>query len=295
MQINYSFIIPHKNCPELLTRCVDSIPERDDVQVIVVDDNSDEGRKPALRERKNLQVILLDASQSKGAGRARNVGLKHAEGKWLLFPDSDDCYNDGFLDILDKYVNHDIEVLYFNAAHRDGYTGELLKDVSFKKYIDAYDNTKITADKVKFRNNVPWSKMVKRELVTKYNIKFEEVPNGNDILFSMMVAYLATKIDVDTFVVYNYYKNSGSIVSKRKSTEEMLCVLQHRMQQNYLYRFLGYSNWTISIYKFIYIYTRQYGFSFIAAYIKNFSLLYGKRKDWVNLLLSSESISNKLF
>jgi len=48
MQTNYSFIIPHKNCPDLLQRCVDSIPERDDVQVIVVDDNSDEGKKNYL-------------------------------------------------------------------------------------------------------------------------------------------------------------------------------------------------------------------------------------------------------
>ena len=37
----YSFIIPHKNCPELLWRCIQSIPERADVQIIVVDDNSD--------------------------------------------------------------------------------------------------------------------------------------------------------------------------------------------------------------------------------------------------------------
>ena len=60
-EFNYSFIIPHKNCPDLLQRCVDSIPERDDVQVIVVDDNSDNEKKPALKERKNLQVIPLDA------------------------------------------------------------------------------------------------------------------------------------------------------------------------------------------------------------------------------------------
>lgn len=39
--INYSIIIPHKNIPQLLQRCLDSIPIRDDVQVIVVDDNSD--------------------------------------------------------------------------------------------------------------------------------------------------------------------------------------------------------------------------------------------------------------
>ena len=46
-EYTYSFIIPHKNCPNLLQRCVDSIPERDDVQVIVVDDNSDADKKPS--------------------------------------------------------------------------------------------------------------------------------------------------------------------------------------------------------------------------------------------------------
>ena len=38
--INYSIIIPHYNIPDLLGRCIKSIPEREDVQVIVVDDNS---------------------------------------------------------------------------------------------------------------------------------------------------------------------------------------------------------------------------------------------------------------
>lgn len=38
--INYSIIIPHKNIPHLLVRCLDSIPQKDDVQIIVIDDNS---------------------------------------------------------------------------------------------------------------------------------------------------------------------------------------------------------------------------------------------------------------
>ena len=39
--INYSIIIPHRNIPKLLQRCLGYIPYRDDVQIIVVDDNSD--------------------------------------------------------------------------------------------------------------------------------------------------------------------------------------------------------------------------------------------------------------
>ena len=40
IEINYSFIIPHRNVPHLLQRCIDSIPKRDDIQIIIVDDNS---------------------------------------------------------------------------------------------------------------------------------------------------------------------------------------------------------------------------------------------------------------
>ena len=59
---NYSFIIPHHNLPELLKRCVSSIPKRDDVQIIIVDDNSDPSivdfdNFPFLGE-KNVEVIF---------------------------------------------------------------------------------------------------------------------------------------------------------------------------------------------------------------------------------------------
>ena len=41
MDINYTIIIPHKDIPDVLQRCLDSIPQSEDAQVIVVDDNSD--------------------------------------------------------------------------------------------------------------------------------------------------------------------------------------------------------------------------------------------------------------
>lgn len=40
--INYSIIIPHKNILELLRWCLDSILGRKDVQIIMLDDNSDQ-------------------------------------------------------------------------------------------------------------------------------------------------------------------------------------------------------------------------------------------------------------
>ena len=39
--MSISIIIPHYNTPSLLKRCIDSIPIREDIEVIIVDDNSD--------------------------------------------------------------------------------------------------------------------------------------------------------------------------------------------------------------------------------------------------------------
>ena len=91
---NFSIIIPHKNTPDLLKRCVSSIPRREDVQIIIVDDNSDEKivdfeHFPFLGTPN--ATVVFDKS-SKGAGHARNIGLEKAEGKWYLFADSDDFF-----------------------------------------------------------------------------------------------------------------------------------------------------------------------------------------------------------
>lgn len=102
MSFVHSFIIPHKNNPELLQRCIDSIPNRSDIQIIVVDDKSDYEKKIALMHE-NLEIIQLDENRSKGAGRARNVGLARVMAKWILFTDAGDFYDLGFMNVLDSY------------------------------------------------------------------------------------------------------------------------------------------------------------------------------------------------
>lgn len=216
MNINYSFIIPHKNCPDLLQRCVDSIPERDDVQIIVVDDNSDSDKKPALKERKNLQIILLDAAQSKGAGRARNVGLEHAKGKWLVFSDSDDFFVNNLSDFLDAYLNDSHDIIYFNVRECDCYDISKIyaggnKDRIFKKYKETNNDIYLRVCYTE-----PWGKFIKRKVVTENNIYFQETMAHNDLLFSVKTGLMAGKVCLVDKPLYWYVTREGSI---RHSTE----------------------------------------------------------------------------
>lgn len=88
-EINYSIIIPHKNSTVLLERCLKSIPCRKDVQVIVVDDNS-ENQEELNAVVGGFSQVELILTQGGGAGHARNEGLKYIRGKWVLFADADD-------------------------------------------------------------------------------------------------------------------------------------------------------------------------------------------------------------
>ncbi len=203
--INYSFIIPHHNCPELLDRCLRSIPQRDDLEIIVVDDNSDNDRKPNII-RTDVKLINIDADHTKGAGRARNYALKEANGNWLVFADADDYFTDYLSSLLEKYVNDEfVDLVYLNACIFD--EKGIVTEFKTEKLIDDYLQKKKDAEKhLRYNLWTPWSRMVKRNVVLNNNILFDEIPAGNDVMFSLKCSRFAKRIAVEKTVVYKYFK-----------------------------------------------------------------------------------------
>jgi glycosyltransferase involved in cell wall biosynthesis len=239
--INFSIIIPHKNTPALLQRCLDSIPRREDIQIIVVDDNSDSDKMdfssfPGLRE-KGVEVYFT--KDGKGAGYARNIGLEHVKGRWLLFADADDFFNNGFLDILDKYCNSDNDIIYFSATSVDSETGEpSTRNKNLVKSITNYNPKNLKSrENLIYRNWAPWSKMFNHSFIKKNNLLFEEVRVGNDALFVIQAGEKSKRIEVNKFPIYCVTYNKNSLTYNR--TEEVL--FEERFQakiriNNYLHK-----------------------------------------------------------
>ena len=234
--ITYTFIIPHKNSPVLLQRCVNSIPDREDVQVIVVDDNSAEGRKPdGLRH--GVEIISLGPEESNGAGHARNVGLSKAKGQWILFVDADDWYSEDFITIIEKYKNTDNEVVFFNFNIENG---DKLKgsELSRWKYVQQRITSK-DPQYLKFCFHVPWDKMISKAFIEQHNITFEEVVLGNDIQFSLLVGYYARQYQIIDNHIYNYFINGQSLSFGFRSVEKLMCVIEGWYKVNAFYNYIG--------------------------------------------------------
>lgn len=215
--INFSIIIPNRNNLELLSRCLDSIPKRDDIQIIVVDDNSDErlvdfNTYPGYD---NPNVELVFSKEGKGAGYARNVGLKYAKGKWIVFCDSDDeIITDSFSRKLDEYVDSDAEIIFFDVLVIDYESKEVLSANNLYQNI-IRSKKKNREELCRYKLRVPWGKMIKKSLVDSYSIEFDETPVANDAFFSLKTGYYAKTIVVDKTPIYRWYaKRSGSITSK---------------------------------------------------------------------------------
>ena len=209
----FSIIIPHYDIPDLLMRCLKSIPVSEDIQVIVVDDNSPDAdtyleRYPEL-SRPYLEFIC--ASKNGGAGYARNIGLDHAKGKWLLFADADDFFVGNMYDIINTHVESDADVIYFQkrAVYSDNLNCKSSRSGYIDKIMDIYLKTGDEVP-VRTRYNVPWGKMIKKSLVENHHIRFEEIKYSNDILFSVHVGCLAKKIEAIDTVLYVVTSHEGS-------------------------------------------------------------------------------------
>lgn len=87
-------ITTHNRC-ELLKKAIKSVLEQtyiDNMEVLVVDDASDDGTKEYMESInvEKLKYIRISKEESKGGCYARNLGIKNATGEYIAFLDDDD-------------------------------------------------------------------------------------------------------------------------------------------------------------------------------------------------------------
>lgn len=237
----FSIIIPHHEIPALLQRCLDSIPNVPEVQVIVVDDNSSEQKVdfeqfPGLN-RKYTQCIF--DKEGGGAGHARNIGLKHADGKWLVFADADDYFTKDAFQILDSHKDdpHDIVLFKADSVDSDDYSPSD-RHLKLNKAIDKALGGDFTAKEAVLTEPGPVCKMFRRDHIQQKGVLFDEVQSSNDVMFVVKATCWATDdgVTVSDKVIYVITSRKNSLYTTRgKDPRNYLCRLDVRIRRNKFY------------------------------------------------------------
>ncbi len=195
------------------------------MQVIVVDDNSDDECRPALQtlEAEFSWVTFFYSPQTKGAGHARNVGLEHVKGRYIFFADADDFFNYCIGQVFDDYAECTHDVVFFNAnsVDTDVYTTRY-RQVHLNEMIRYHSkNPRKAIFELKYAFGEPWCKMVRRELIEENKIRFSETIIHNDTRYSYLVGFYSKDVLVDKRAVYCRTDRAGS-VSLQVSQDRLL-------------------------------------------------------------------------
>jgi len=211
-----SIIIPHFNDVISLEKLLSSIPKKETIQIIVIDDRSSKQLKQykQVKDRYEHVLFLQNKTSNKGAGTCRNIGIDHAKGQWLLFADADDFFVKDFYPTISKYFNSKYDVIFFRPISIERETGKQSDrhekyELLVKNYLK-YKSEKAET-KLRYQYYVPWSKLIRKDFITEQNIRFEEIIASNDVMFSTKLGHLLKEFYVTEEIIYCATRSYGTL------------------------------------------------------------------------------------
>lgn len=230
--VRYSLIVPHYDDARRLERLLRSVPvARDDLEVIVVDDCSPDQSELASLRGCWPQVHWLSTQENAGAGVARNVGLDVAQGRWLVFADSDDEFLPGAFDTFDRVLRTDDELVYFLAdAVQEADGSPSVRSEPMNEMVVAYSKSLSaeTLNRLRLQHVVPWAKVYSRLFIDARKLHFDAVRHSNDIAFNVLAAVEARRLRAEATPVYRVYRRTESLTADLSASTFMARFLVNR-------------------------------------------------------------------
>lgn len=220
-----SAIVPVYNCESYLGRCLDSLLQQlyKNLEIIVVDDGSKDKSGLIADEYalKDSRIKVFHVTNG-GVSNARNMGLEHASGDYIMFVDSDDWMLEGsVMKMVKKLEDEDADVVIFSLK-------EIFRGTKTEIIRSGYRQDKwgLINDYINNPWVSCWGAIYKISLFKDNKISYPtDIAYWEDFLVMILVLVNASKIVVSEEPVYMYFRdNEGSATHQktmRNSRDEM--------------------------------------------------------------------------
>lgn len=201
-----SIIIPVYNAELYLKRCIDSCINQTykNIEIILINDGSKDNSEKIIKTYQDERIVYIHKENS-GVSATRNIGLKIATGKYIMFADADDWYE---LDAVEQMVNA-IEKENCDAI-RSNYN-RVIQSQCYKNSEKIQNNKIIEMDDVISGriNCYVWLIIINKNALKKAEFD-TDLPMMEDTLFFIELLSKGIKIKYKNIITYNYYFNSES-------------------------------------------------------------------------------------
>lgn len=211
----FSIIMPLYNGERYIRLAIDSVLQQtcDDYELLIVDDGSSDNSCRIVREYCHAyNEIKLICANHGGVSHARNVGIEHAAGEYVLFMDCDDTWECTLLSECQKSIQEgkeDVDLLIF-GIRKDFYTAdgrlhhstdEICEDV------EGYFETRRINNRFIQNYNIasPCNKVYKRKIIVNNHISFDiNCVMLEDLVFNLEYLKNADSIRILKKNLYQY-------------------------------------------------------------------------------------------
>lgn len=210
-----SIVVPAYNAEKYLKDNISSILGQTykNLEVIYVCDGCTDSTVDILKEYvsdKRLKICI--ETENHGAAICRNIGMKLASGEWIIFFDADDLFETNMIEemvMLAVRENADLCCCYWETFFGEPDRKTFVANEKRKLYCDSYpivETKKQLKHIMQLVDKGPCTKLVHESIYKRDEIYFQDLPNSNDVYYSMVCGINAKKI-VYIDKVFLYYRS----------------------------------------------------------------------------------------
>lgn len=224
--IELSVIIPMYNASKYIIEAIESILNQTGIylELIIINDGSTDNSIELVDKYNHLKNVKIYNKNNGGAGSARNLGLKKATCKYVMFLDADDFLSDLNIcyDCIKEMEMHCLDIAVFSYKYRNTANNRTIIPWIYPNFSDG--GHYVQTLKQIISNGIfpasPCYRIIKRQFLVKNNIYFREGHTAEDIDWFIKTLINIPKIKFINRSSYVYRKeNLDSITNKIDSNK----------------------------------------------------------------------------
>lgn len=277
-----SIIVPVYNAGKYLACCVQSLLDQDispyDYEIILINDGStDKSLQIAEDFEKKYPQVKVISQTNQGVSEARNRGLGIAEGKYILFVDSDDFIEPHSVHkIISLSEENNLELCFFRARveYEDG------------RYIDQessyFDHNKIFSGNFIITHGMNfssiWYTLYRSSKLKEINLFFSFGIVQEDVEFCMKLYPQCSRIMFTDEVVY-HYRHYGDSLTRNINVDRIheQCISNLHIA-NHIFEYITQENITRTVKE---VYTRKMNSMLVSQLLRLSNLRSNNQKEFL--------------